>query len=652
MRRAQWRVRGKDDDGHGRETVALERGSIALRGVGPGRTLMVLALALVVGVGSATPSFGIWPFSRREREVVPDAMPYTVEVVFNGGTRREQRALRNSSNLYALRREPPSGIVGLLARARADVPRLTAALYREALYAGQISITIDGRPLASFSPFDDVSTRPVPVRVEITPREPFHFGVVSAAPLPPGMTLKDVGLVPGNLADSDTIVAAEAAIANGWRKLGHPLAVAYEHDIIANHADRILDVSLTVEPGPPAEFGRVEIVGTERVRRLLVERRAGIDPGEIYSSDITARAERRLRELDVFESVRVITGDSLDPDGTVPITIEVSERPLRVIGAGVNYDNVDGFGANVYWAHRNLFGGAERLRFDASISQNLADAFDEPDFRLAGQFWKPAVIGPMTDFTLGVDVYRETTDAYQVTAAGGEVGLTQEFSNTLSGGLVFDLEKSKVDNAIQREDEYLIATLTGSLDWDRRDNRLNPTKGFRNFFTAAPAYNFDQEELYATFANDFSIYQAIDSDRRFVLAGRVQGGVITVEDIRTVAPNRRLYAGGPGTVRGYAYQSLAPKNKKGDLIGGKSMFAATAELRYRVSPTLGLAAFVDAGNAFESYTPEFDHLKFGVGGGVRYLTPVGPLRVDLAFPVTPDKDDSWVALYVGLGQAF
>jgi translocation and assembly module TamA len=258
----------------------------------------------------------------------------------------------------------------------------------------------------------------------------------------------------------------------------------------------------------------------------------------------------------------------------------------------------------------------------------------------------------MTDFTLGVETYRETTDAYQVTAAGGEVGLTQEFSNTLSGGLVFDLEKSKVDNAIQREDEYLIATLTGSLDWDHRDNKLNPSKGFRNFFTAAPAYNFDQDEAFATFTNDFSIYQAIDADRRFVLAGRVQGGVITVEDIRTVAPNRRLYAGGPGTVRGYAYQSLAPKNHKGDLIGGKSLFAATAELRYRINSTLGLAAFVDAGNAFEDYTPEFDKLKFGVGGGVRYLTPVGPLRVDLAFPVTPNKDDSWVALYVGLGQAF
>src|SRR5690606_2414560 len=116
---------------------------------------------------------------------------YTVEFVFNGGTRREQRNLRNSSNLYALRREPPSGIVGLLARARADVPRLSAALYREALYAGQIAITIDGRPLASISPFDTVSARPVPIVIEITPREPFTFGALDAHPLPPGMTLKD-----------------------------------------------------------------------------------------------------------------------------------------------------------------------------------------------------------------------------------------------------------------------------------------------------------------------------------------------------------------------------------------------------------------------------------------------------------------------------
>lgn len=623
-----------------------------MRRAGPGRSLAVVAIALAVGVGSVTPSFGIWPFTRRERVEVPDPTPYTIDFEFNGGTRSQQRSIRGASNLYALRREPPSGVVGLLARARADVGRITAALYREALYSGEVTIFVDGRPLQSFSPFDTLGASPVPVRVVVTPGEPFTFGTVEASPLPPGETLRDTGLITGRAASSDAIVAAETAIGNGWRRLGHPLAAVTQRDIIANHATRTLDVSLDVEPGPAADFGRVEISGTTKVNPRLVERRAGIDPGDLYSSDVTARAERRLRDLGVFESVRVITGDSLDPDGTVPITIEVSERKPRVFGFGVNYDNIDGFGANAYWMHRNLFGGAEQLRFDASISQNLADAFDEPDYRLAGTFKKPAVIGAMTDFTFGLETYRQTTDAYQVTASAVEAGLTQEFSNTLSGGLIVDLEKAEVNDAVQLENGYLIATLTGTLDWDRRDNRLNPTRGFRNFFTAAPAYNFDQDEPFATFQNDFSIYQAIDPDRRFVLAGRVQGGVITVDDIRSVAPYRRLYAGGPSTVRGYAFQSLGPRNSKGEIIGGKSLFAATAELRYRVNPSIGLAAFVDAGNAFADYTPEFDELKVGVGAGVRYLTPVGPLRVDLAFPLEPNKDDSWVALYVGLGQSF
>jgi len=614
---------------------------------------LILAIAFVVGVGSVTPSFGIWPFTRRETQAVPDPVPYTIDFEFEGGTRREQRSIRSASNLYALRREPTSGMVGLLSRARGDIARITAALYREALYAGEVAIFIDGRPLQSFTPFDEVAARPVPVRVVVTPREPFVFGGVDANPLPPGVSLRDIGLTPGAAATSDAIIAAETAIGNGWRRLGHPLAAVTERDIIANHADRTLTVDLNVEPGPPADFGRVVINSTGNVDPELVRRRAEIDPGEIYSSDITSRAERRLRELGVFESVRVITAESLDPDGTVPITIEVSQRKPRVVGFGIGYDNVDGFGANAYWMHRNLFGGAERLRFDASISEALAEgAFDQPDYRLAASFWKPAVIGPMTDFTLGVDTYRETTDAYRVTANTGEIGLTQEFSNTLSGGLVFDLEDAKVENAIQTTDEYFIATLTGSLDWDRRDNRLNPTKGFREFLTAAPAYNFDQNHAFATFLNDFSVYQAIDRDRRFVLAGRVQAGLITVDDIRDVAPYRRLYAGGPSTVRGYAYQSLAPTNRKGDLIGGRSLFAASAEIRYRINSSLGVAGFVDAGNAFDTLYPQLDDLKFGVGAGVRYLTPVGPLRVDVAFPLQPDEDDSWIAVYVGLGQSF
>jgi translocation and assembly module TamA len=543
-------------------------------------------------------------------------------------------------------------LVGLLARAGDDVARLTAALYREARYAGQVSIYIDGRSFTAVSPFDPIPRQPVPVVVEIIPREPFYFGTINAAPLPPGVSLKDIGLVTGKLADSDTIVAAEDAISAGWQRLGHPLATVTQDNIIANHRTRILDVSLGVDPGPAADFGRVVVVGTDRVNPVLVERRAGIEPGTIYSSDVTKRAEKRLRDLGVFESVRVITPDHLDPNGTIPVTIEVGEQKRHVIGVGGYYSNTEGLGANVYWMNRNLFGGAEQLLLSASVSSVFEGAFDEPDYRVEATFRKPAVIGPMTDFTLRTATYRETTDAYRVTANEFETGLVQTFSDSLTGGLNLEIEQSHFDQAVEKEDDYLLATLTASLDWDRRDNPLNPTKGFRVYGEVAPAYDFLNGTFLATFKPDISIYQAIDSDRRFVLAGRVQGGLLTADQIREVPPNRRLYAGGPGTVRGYPYQSLAPKNRKGDLIGGRSMFAASAEIRYRASPSLGIVAFVDAGNAYASLWPEIHDLKVGVGAGVRYLTPVGPLRVDLAFPLEPAHDDPWVALYVGLGQAF
>ena len=136
--------------------------------------------------------------------------------------------------------------------------------------------------------------------------------------------------------------------------------------------------------------------------------------------------------------------------------------------------------------------------------------------------------------------------------------------------------------------------------------------------------------------------QGLLRDRWRVRAGDtlVHAEELYLEGDAGLALGRAAVAGGAGAVATLI------------AIGGKSLFAASAEMRYRVNASIGLAAFVDAGNAFDTYYPEFDKLKLGVGAGVRYLTPVGPLRVDLAFPLEPNKDDSWVALYVGLGQSF
>lgn len=603
---------------------------------------------------SAAPSAAalrdLWPFGRSaSQEAVPDPLPYVVTFTVTDADRHLERALRDASALVGRQETPASGLVGLIARARQDIGRLTAVLYENARYGGEIAIVIDDIALEAIDPFDEIATQPVPVTVTIEPGQPFVFGRVEATPLPEGLTLAELDLVPGEPANSAVIVKAEAAMVEAWRQRSHPLAVAAPRDTVADHRTKTLDVAISVRPGPMADFGRVDVVGTEHVDPNLVLRRAGISGGP-YSSRTTKRAETRLRDLGVFESVRVTPAEQLDPDGTIPVTIAVVERKRRVIGASVSYSNTEGLGVETYWRHRNLFGGAEQLQFTASITRLLDGAFD-PDFRLAGTFRKPAVHGPMTDFTLRAEGYRETTEAYRVTAAEAEVGLEHAFSDTLGGAIGLEIARSETISASGTED-HLVTTLTGSLEWDTRNDPLDPSKGLHATVMAAPAYDFLVGKPFATVSADLAAYRALGDTDRFVFAGRVATAVLAVDDIANVAPDRRLYAGGAGSVRGYAYKNIGPRDGGGDLIGGRSSLLLSGELRYRASDRLGLVGFVDAGNAYSSILPGFGGLKVGVGAGLRYLTLVGPIRLDVAVPLQPEAGDPAAAVYVGIGQVF
>jgi translocation and assembly module TamA len=258
----------------------------------------------------------------------------------------------------------------------------------------------------------------------------------------------------------------------------------------------------------------------------------------------------------------------------------------------------------------------------------------------------------MTDFTLRLEGYRETTEAYRVTAGEAEVGLAHIFSDTLSGAVGLEVARSSTLDALNVRDDHLLTTLTSTLTWDARDNRLDPSNGFRGEISAAPAYDFLTDKAFATFRTDWAAYRAFGDGDRFVLAGRVAASVLTVDDVTAVAADKRIYAGGAGSVRGYAYQNIGPRDGLGNIIGGRSSLLFSGELRYRLNDQFGLVAFVDAGNASASILPGFSDFKVGVGAGLRYLTPVGPIRLDLAVPLQPEKGDPSVALYVGLGQAF
>ncbi len=617
------------------------------------RLLIIAAVSCGMAVPAHADLRNLWPFRDRvpqETEAVPDPFPYAPTISVSGADNRVQKRIADTSVLIEREDSPPSGLSGLISRARQDVARLTAVLYENGYYGGQVSVTIAGRPLETVGPFDRIGPRPVPVQITVDAGQVFRFGAVRAEPVPEGVLLDAHGFIEGEVARSDVVLRTEAALVEAWRERGHPLARALERDAVADHDTGALDVTLNLEPGPAAAFGSVSVVGAKDVDPELIRGRAGLGDRR-YSVSVTRGAEKRLRDLGVFESVKITPADQLDADGTIPITITVAERKQRVIGGGVSYSDVNEFGGEVYWRHRNLFGGAEQLHVSGSLSGLLAGLSD-PDYRLAGEFTKPGIITPMTDFTLRLEGYRDETEAYEVTAIGGEVGLRHMFSDTVSGRIGVELVDSETVDDNNVTEHHLLLSLPARLLWDTRDDRLYPIKGFTVEFLATPSHDFREEVSFARLGGDFSVYRSLDRDGRFVLAGRAAGAVLAVDDVTDVAADRRIYLGGAGSVRGYAYENIAPRDADGNLIGGRSSILFSGEVRYRLNERFGLVSFVDVGNVSSSQFPEFDDVRVGVGGGIRYLTPVGPIRFDVATPLQPEDDDPDIAFYVGLGQAF
>ncbi|MGC2785092.1 MAG: BamA/TamA family outer membrane protein, partial [Roseiarcus sp.] len=150
-----------------------------------------------------------------------------------------------------------------------------------------------------------------------------------------------------------------------------------------------------------------------------------------------------------------------------------------------------------------------------------------------------------------------------------------------------------------------------------------------------------------------SAYYSIDADSRYVLAGRVAAGAMGGPQLDAIPANWRFYAGGGGSVRGYAYNELGPTVWWGAVVGGKSVFDASAELRVKLTDTIGVVTFFDIGNAFSSNFPNFSEPLFAAAGlGLRYYTSVGPIRLDVAFPFERRAGNGPVAVYVSIGQSF
>lgn len=597
----------------------------------------------------------------------PDATPYTVSLTVTGGDSALKDRIEAASTLERLSERAPSGAAGLVRRALADRRDINAALYAAGYYGGVIRIRLAGiAPDAPdiFQHVEAARTRgPVPVEIDVQTGPLFQFGRVelldaaNRRPLVDAPSLTRLRLEPGEPALATSILRAEGAIVDHWRRLAHPFARVADKEVVADHKTNKVDVTFLIAPGPVATFGRFTVVGADFLTPGFIEERIEIAPGTPYSPEVLDRLRRRLLEYEAIASVRINEADKLAPDGSLPITIEVSARLPRYVGFSATYSSTDGSAINAYWGHRNLFGGGETLRLDAQVSWfgEKSEAVPNADpfgYKLAATFVKPGIYTAQDDLVANAAVLREVTNAYVREAVTLLAGIRHRYSDDLTLQVSLDLEQSQVEDSTGTND-YGIVGVPIELTYDSTDSKLDPSRGWRATATVEPfAYLGDAGAGPTLFRGAVSTYHAFDENKRFILAGRMAAGSIVGAGLYDVPPQRRFYVGGGGSLRGYDYQSASPRNEDGIIIGGRSFFEASVEARLRVTETIGIVPFFDMGSAFASEWPDFDSIKYSAGIGLRYYTAIGPLRVDLAFPLNPGPEDGDFGVYVSLGQAF
>lgn len=629
-----------------------------------GRTLSralfcaLLGSALIVVEGRSAAAFELFGIklwnsaSDKEDAEIVDPKRYSVTIEVSDADSDLQKKLEAASVLKSDEERPVSGSLGLMTKARSEREQLVAALYANAYYEGVVDVVIDGRPLDELPPDAEFNgPQPVPVVVKIQPGQKFVLGDIRLEGDAAGLMGADYGLIAGGDASSVAVLKAEARIVRALKEEGRPLATVTDREIVADHATSTLDVTLTLAAGPVAGYGETTVEGTEAVDRDFTAYMAGLKPGERYSPEEMDEARERLLALEVFNSVTLKEADKLDAAGNIPIGIQVSERKFRYFGVGGTVSNTEGLGIEGYWGHRNLFGRAEKLRIEGSVSGIGSNDISKLNYNAGIMFEKPGVIGPASKFFANLKTVYEHPDAYDRFSTKGGFGVSYELTPRQTVSAELSLDYSKITDSFGKH-EYLIASVPLQYVFDNRDDKLNPTKGFRALAYVEPSYDLLNGATFVKLKAEGSAYRALDSAAKFVVAGRAAVGSIVGASLQEVPADRRFYAGGGGSVRGYAYQGIGPKAPNGQPIGGLSWFETSVEMRYRVTDTIGIVPFVDAGTVSTKQFPDFSDVKVGAGIGLRYITPFGPLRVDAAVPLNRGPGDPRFGIYAGIGQAF
>ncbi len=550
-------------------------------------------------------------------------------------------------------------IAQLSARAREDEELLDNLLRVYGYYDGRIIRSIGARDAGD----DTASERPI-VRFDVIPGERYRFGAIDLGSLstaPDAEALRAAfGIQSGDFLQSDKIIEEQLDLDIALGESGYPFAAIDAPELLIDHEREEGDLTLPVTPNGKYVFGEVVSSDPDFLSSRHLGTIARFDPGDGYKRSLELDLRRAVTATGLVSSVtitpREVTPPSQGQPGVVDIDVAIEQADLRTIAGAIGYGSEEGFRLQASWEHRNFFPpeGMLRVRGIAGTQEQLAGVTVRKN-NFGGR-----------DRILNIDAYASTIDSPAFEARTAALVASYERISTLlfqkplswsiGGELVATQERPPAINGVsQPRETYFVAAIPGYVQIDSTDDLLDPTQGFRAAVRLSPevSRNRGVQSFYLRGRADASYYQELREG--FVIAGRAAFGSIVGTDLRNIAPSRRLYAGGGGSVRGYGFREIGPRDDLGEPSGGRSVVEVGLEARIRTGFLDGAVAvvpFVDAGSVSTSSAPDFSEIKIGVGVGVRYYTGFGPIRVDVGVPLNPEEGDAPVAVYVSLGQAF
>ena len=546
--------------------------------------------------------------------------------------------------------DPPANRFEARRRARGALEAAEALLRSEGYYQPVLEDVVEGEDT------------PVAI-VQVTPGRRFVLSEVQVLwtePAPDPVTetavRSEIRLAPGEPGRAADVISAEGRIVAGLARRGYADASAQPRRVVVDHATFTVQPNYRIAAGSLVRLDGVRLETRGPSNPAWVTGLAPWTEGDVYDPEDVAELERRLLETGVYDGVGVALApaDQTRADGLRPVIVTLTDRPRRILEAGATFSTAEGSGVDAIWTWHNRFGRADTLVWQA----RLADV----DSRLGASLRLPHWRRPGETLRLSAAVLNEDTDAYRRTAAALAADLQQRVGKTswvsygvgLDGGRYSETRFDPITaQPINFDRDLVILTGRGSAYLDRSNDPLDPTTGWRLTVAAQPtAVTGDDSLLFLRTEAQATAYLPLQDGAKTVLAGRVRIGSIFGGDELSVPSDRLFYSGGGGSVRGVQYQGVGPRLPDNTPRGGLSLFETSVEVRRDVWRNFQGVAFVDAGAIGFQETPNLNNLRYGVGVGVRYKLPFGPIRADIAFPLDRRDGDADFQIYVSIGQAF